>query len=53
MKIFRVSDDQKTADCLTSTGDYVRLAVDTDAYPQKINGIYNEDELLDGASFAG
>lgn len=53
MHIFRITEDGRTADCLTDGGDLIRLGVDTDSYPQKINGTYDEDELIDGASFAG
>ncbi len=47
------TDNKTTADCLTTDGDLIRLTVDQNAYPQKINGKYTEDELLEGAMFAG
>ena len=52
LTIFR-TDNKTTADCLTTDGDLIRLTVDQNAYPQKINGKYTEDELLEGAMFAG
>lgn len=52
LTIFR-TDNKNTADCLTDDGNLIRLTVDQNEYPQKINGKYTEDELLEGAMFAG
>lgn len=47
------TDNESVADCLTSDGRYIRFTVDESDWPQKIDGLYDLEDLLDGVIFVG
>ena len=49
---FYSTDNETYVDFKTANGSFVRIYVDTDDYPQSVNGI-DIDELFDGIMFAG
>lgn len=47
------TDNESVVDCRTDDGRLIRFTVDDSEWPQRIDGTYSLEDLLDGTLFAG